>query len=83
MQGVDLIQCSIAFNFNPKFNTNTNQKLQFSFQVNDLISNNQLNICSEEKVFSAVLNWVRHDLIERKHHISEVSWLLFFCCVHE
>lgn len=26
-----------------------------TFQVNDLISNNQLNICSEEKVFTAVL----------------------------
>lgn len=42
------------------------------FQVQDLISNSQLNICSEEKVFVAVLNWVKHDLSERKKHISEL-----------
>lgn len=48
-----------------------------SFQVNDLISNNQLNICSEEKVFVAVLNWLKHDLTERKQHIAEVSSFLF------
>uniref|UniRef100_T1GIJ3 BACK domain-containing protein n=1 Tax=Megaselia scalaris TaxID=36166 RepID=T1GIJ3_MEGSC len=41
-------------------------------EVRDLISNNQLNICSEEKVFLAVLNWVKHDLVERKKHISEL-----------
>lgn len=41
-------------------------------QVNDLISNNQLNICSEEKVFLAVLNWLKHDLTERQKHIYEV-----------
>lgn len=43
------------------------------FQVNDLISNNQLNICSEEKVFTAVLNWLKHDLTERKQYIFEVT----------
>lgn len=45
----------------------------FHFQVNDLISNNQLNICSEEKVFVAVLNWLKHDITDRKQHIAEVS----------
>ncbi|XP_037049444.1 kelch-like protein 17 [Bradysia coprophila] len=45
--------------------------LPFS-QVNDLISNNQLNICSEEKVFLAVLNWIKHDLTERQKHIYEL-----------
>lgn len=44
-----------------------------TFQVNDLISNNQLNICSEEKVFTAVLSWLKHDLSERKQHIAEVT----------
>lgn len=37
-----------------------------------MISNSQLNICSEEKVFTAVLNWVKHDLNERLKHISEL-----------
>lgn len=41
-------------------------------EVRDLISNNQLNICSEEKVFLAVLNWLKHDLAERNKHISEL-----------
>ncbi|KAJ6643984.1 Kelch-like protein 17 [Pseudolycoriella hygida] len=45
--------------------------LPFS-EVNDLISNNQLNICSEEKVFLAVLNWIKHDLTERQKHIYEL-----------
>lgn len=45
--------------------------------MNDLISNNQLNICSEEKVFMAVLNWIKHDLVERKKHIYEVSATLY------
>jgi kelch-like protein 17 (actinfilin) len=41
-------------------------------QVQDLISNSQLNISSEEKVFTAVLNWIKHDLTERKKHIAEL-----------
>ncbi|CAH1118683.1 unnamed protein product [Phaedon cochleariae] len=41
-------------------------------QVNDLISNSQLNISSEEDVFTAVLNWVKHDLAERSQYISKL-----------
>ncbi|CAG9861996.1 unnamed protein product [Phyllotreta striolata] len=41
-------------------------------EVNDLISNSQLNISSEEDVFSAVLNWVKHNLAERSKHISKL-----------
>lgn len=41
-------------------------------QVQDLISNTALNISSEEKVFTAVLNWIKHDLVERKQHIAEL-----------
>lgn len=37
-----------------------------------MISNTQLNISSEEKVFTAVLNWIKHDLSERKKHIAEL-----------
>lgn len=46
--------------------------LDFSLKVQDLISNTQLNISSEEKVFTAVLNWIKHDLVERKKHIAEL-----------
>lgn len=41
-------------------------------QVKDLISNNQLNISSEAQLFTAVLNWVKHDLSERKCYVSEL-----------
>lgn len=41
-------------------------------EVEDLISNNQLNICSEEKVFTAVLNWIKHDLNERQKFIAQL-----------
>ncbi|CAG9803434.1 unnamed protein product [Chironomus riparius] len=41
-------------------------------EVQDLISNSQLNISSEERVFSAVLNWIKHDLAERKKNIAEL-----------
>ncbi|XP_050302489.1 kelch-like protein 17 [Anthonomus grandis grandis] len=39
-------------------------------EVKELISNSQLNISSEEDVFTAVLNWVKHDLLERQKYIS-------------
>ena len=42
-------------------------------EVKELISNGQLNISSEEDVFTAVLNWVKHDLAERSQFISRVS----------
>jgi kelch-like protein 17 (actinfilin) len=42
-------------------------------KVQDLISNSQLNISCEEKVFTAVLNWIKHDLNERRKHISLVT----------
>lgn len=42
-------------------------------QVEELISNSQLNIASEEKVFLAVLSWVKHDVAERVQNIGKVS----------
>jgi hypothetical protein len=41
--------------------------------VEQLISSNQLNISNEEKVFHAVLAWVKHDLSDREQHIAKVS----------
>lgn len=47
-------------------------------KVEELISNSQLNISSEEDVFTAVLNWVKHDLQNRSQYISKVSKIIFF-----
>lgn len=44
-------------------------------QVEELISSNQLNIASEEKVFLAVLSWVKHDITERVQNIAKVSYI--------
>jgi kelch-like protein 17 (actinfilin) len=41
--------------------------------VEELISNSQLNIASEEKVFTAVMNWVKHDLADREQHVAQVG----------
>ncbi|KAH8254984.1 hypothetical protein KR038_011454, partial [Drosophila bunnanda] len=41
-------------------------------EVRELISNSQLNISSEERVFGAVINWVKHDLPSRRLHIAEL-----------
>lgn len=40
--------------------------------MEELISNSQLNISSEEDVFTAVLNWVKHDLNTRSQYISKL-----------
>ena len=45
----------------------------FHFQVDELISSTLLNVDCEEKVFSSVINWVKHDPKERKKHVSRVS----------
>lgn len=45
------------------------------YQVEELISNNQLNIASEEKVFLAVLNWVKHCVGDRVQYIAKVRAL--------
>lgn len=45
----------------------------FFLQVEELISNGHLNISSEEDVYIAVLNWVKHDLEERNRFIAKVK----------
>jgi hypothetical protein len=42
-------------------------------QVDELISSTLLNVDIEEKVFSSVIRWVKHDVGERKKHVSRVS----------
>lgn len=40
--------------------------------MEDLVSSGQLNVSSEEKVFHAVLNWVKHDLSSREQYVAKV-----------
>ncbi|XP_024082560.1 kelch-like protein 17 isoform X2 [Cimex lectularius] len=58
-------------NFKEVMNTEEFLLLPFS-EVEELISNNQLNIASEEKVFTAVLNWVKHNAAERVQYIAKL-----------
>ncbi|RZF43522.1 hypothetical protein LSTR_LSTR013046 [Laodelphax striatellus] len=59
-------------NFQEVMNTEEFLLLPFS-EVEELISNSQLNIPSEEKVFLAVLSWVKHDIAERVQNIGKVE----------
>uniref|UniRef100_A0A1B6D3K8 Kelch-like protein diablo n=1 Tax=Clastoptera arizonana TaxID=38151 RepID=A0A1B6D3K8_9HEMI len=58
-------------NFEDVMNTEEFLLLPFS-EVEELISNTQLNIASEEKVFLAVLSWVKHDISERVSNIGKL-----------
>lgn len=64
--------CFALQNFQQVVGTEEFLLLPFA-EVEELISNGQLNISSEEDVFTAVLNWVKHDLNSRKQHISKVK----------
>jgi hypothetical protein len=41
-------------------------------QVEELMCNSQLNIATEEKAFSAVMSWTKHDLADREQHVAQV-----------
>ncbi|KAK8384505.1 hypothetical protein O3P69_009358 [Scylla paramamosain] len=41
-------------------------------QVEELISSPHLNVPCEEKVFTAVISWVKHDLPARQKHVPEL-----------
>lgn len=49
-------------------------------QLVELISSDELNICSEEQVFSAVMHWVRKRPHERAPLLSQVAFNQFRCC---
>lgn len=42
------------------------------FQVEDLVSNDKLNVVSEEQVFVAVMDWIKHNPTERSQYIAQV-----------
>lgn len=41
-------------------------------QLLDILSSDELNVSSEELVFKAVIAWVKHNVSERRHHLSSV-----------
>lgn len=43
-----------------------------NFQVEDLVSNDKLNVVSEEQVFVAVMDWIKHNPSERSQYIAQV-----------
>ncbi|KAK3915881.1 Kelch-like protein diablo [Frankliniella fusca] len=40
-------------------------------QLVDIISSDELNVRSEEHVFSAVMNWVKYNVSERRQHLAQ------------
>ena len=47
-------------------------------QLVDIISSDELNVRSEEQVYSAVVNWVKYSLHERRPHLPTVRRCLVF-----
>ncbi|XP_060864416.1 kelch-like protein 17 [Metopolophium dirhodum] len=45
--------------------------LSFS-EVEDLVSNDKLNVVSEEQVFVAVMDWIKHNPSERSQYIAQL-----------
>lgn len=47
-------------------------------QVEDLVSNDKLNVVSEEQVFVAVVDWIKHNHSERSQYIAKVTSPIHF-----
>jgi len=42
-------------------------------QLKEIISSDELNVRSEEQVFSAVMGWVKYNIQDRRTHLPSVS----------
>ena len=42
-------------------------------QLMDIISSDELNVRSEEQVFSAVMAWVKYNVTDRRPYLAQVS----------
>lgn len=42
-------------------------------QLIDIISSDELNVRSEEQVYSAVMSWLKYNASERRQHLAQVS----------
>lgn len=58
-------------NFQEVMNTEEFLLLPYQ-QVDELISNSQLNVDKEEKVFQACVAWVKHNPLERKQYVYKL-----------
>lgn len=45
-------------------------------QLKELISRDEIRVSSEERVYAAVMQWVQHDLADRKANLAEVMSLV-------
>lgn len=41
-------------------------------QLMDIISSDELNVRSEEHVFTAVMSWVKHNVTERRQYLGQI-----------
>lgn len=46
-------------------------------QLVDIISSDELNVRTEEQVFSAVMSWVKYNVSERRQHLAQVCLFTF------
>lgn len=51
-------------------------------QLMNIIACDELNVSNEEQVFTSVMNWVRHNLAERKHYLPQVCFCLSLVVFH-
>lgn len=51
-------------------------------QLVDIISSDELNVRSEEQVYSAVMSWLKYNVSERRQHLAQVSLLLPVLIMH-
>lgn len=45
----------------------------FLFQLLSIISSDQLNVSKEENVYTAVMDWVKHNTNDRQQHVPKVD----------
>lgn len=41
-------------------------------QLIDIIASDELNVRSEEQVYSAVMSWLKYNVSERRQHLAQV-----------
>jgi hypothetical protein len=53
-------------------------------QLIDIIASDELNVRNEEQVYNSIINWVQHNVADRRAHLPNVSCvlLLYLNCCH-
>jgi kelch-like protein 20 len=41
-------------------------------QLVEIVSNDELNVSNEEQVYQAVMNWIRHEINDRKQYLNQL-----------